>query len=271
VTRKASLILLLLLGILLAGYHSLSGTSAKVSEAKSASKPALLSDCNRVSFESSLFTHCIAKPGKHSISTKITGKNGVIYRGFISLSKDINKSKVAFAFNGGMYDAGSNPIGYYAENGQRLQKLNRRSGSGNFHLLPNGVFFGDKNGNWQVMTSDDFANTVTQRPNFGTQSGPMLLINGQFHPKISADGDSLKIRNAVGVDINGNAHFVISEAPVSFGRITRMLRDKAKTPNALFLDGTVSGLWHPASGRMDSLYPLGPLIVVTKISKEPVQ
>lgn len=201
----------------------------------------------------------------------MTSSDGMIYRGFGRLKDDIGSKNVAFAVNGGMYDVQSKPIGYYVENGKRLHKLNRNKGEGNFHLLPNGVFFGDANGKWQVLSTDQFANRITTRPSFGTQSGPMLLINGKFHPEISENGTSLKIRNGVGEDTGGRAHFVISDEAVSFGTLARLMRDKAKTPNALFLDGTVSALWQPSTGRMDDVYPLGPLIVVSKLPKSKSQ
>lgn len=199
--------------------------------------------------------------------TRVTGSDGMIYRGFGRLERDIGSKDIAFAVNGGMYDARSIPIGYYVEKGERLHPLNRNKGEGNFHLLPNGVFFGDANGGWQILSTDQFAERIDKRPEFGTQSGPMLLIDGAFHPQISENGTSAKIRNAVGVDAKGRAHFVISDEPVTFGTLARLMRDHAKTANALFLDGTVSALWHPATQRMDDLYPLGPLIVVTKLQK----
>jgi uncharacterized protein YigE (DUF2233 family) len=165
--------------------------------------------------------------------------------------------------NAGMFDDAGQPIGYYVEEGKRLHKLNRAKGSGNFHLLPNGVFYGT-DGMWELRTADDFARNVTKRPQFGTQSGPMLVIAGELHPKIADDGDSKYIRNAVGVDAEGRAHFVISDAPLSFGKLARYYRDKLKVPNALYFDGNVSALWDPAMGRLDTGPPLGPLIVAEK-------
>ena len=84
----------------------------------------------------------------------------------------------------------------------------------------------------------------------------------KVHPQISEDGPSKRIRNGVGVDRDGKAHFVIAASPVSFGQFARYFRDVAKTPNALYLDGTVSSLWDPARGRMDTRADLGPLVVV---------
>lgn len=253
--RKA---LLLSAPAAIAGWLIWGGTDQVTSQ-----PPAPVSDCNPVTFQGKRFTQCIAVPGKHRIGMKVTGSNGIIYRGFASLANDVDERDLAFAMNGGMYDVGSKPIGYYVENGARLYRLNTRDADGNFYMKPNGVFFGEADGGWRVMTSDAFAEQVSARPHFGTQSGPMLLIGGELHPEISPEGTSLKIRNAVGVDPQGRAHFVISDEPVSFGTIAQFMRDHASASDALFLDGTVSALWDPVTDRIDANYPLGPLIVVT--------
>jgi uncharacterized protein YigE (DUF2233 family) len=129
-------------------------------------------------------------------------------------------------------------------------------------LKPNGVFFGT-DGAWRIMDTESFFAKIGDRPKFGTQSGPMLVIEGKLHPEIAEDGPSKGIRNAVGVDTIGKAHFVISETPVSFGVIARYFRDELKTPNALFLDGAISALWDPSAKRIDTNAALGPIIVVT--------
>jgi uncharacterized protein YigE (DUF2233 family) len=220
-------------------------------------------ECVDVRFEGSSFTHCVADPEKHRIEVHVTGKNGVLFRGFPALASETEISDVAFGMNGGMYDARSRPIGYYVEGGEKLYPLNRDTGAGNFYRRPNGVFFGT-DGRWQVLPTENFDGSVNARPEFGTQSGPMLLINGAFHPDIAPNGASKYIRNAVGLDVAGRAHFVISNEPVSFGQMARMMRDLAKTSDALYLDGEVSALWNPATSRMDGRYPLGPLILVKR-------
>ncbi|MDJ0643464.1 MAG: phosphodiester glycosidase family protein, partial [Erythrobacter sp.] len=139
--------------------------------------------------------------------------------------------------------------------------LTVRDGPGNFHMKPNGVFFGS-DGTWRVLTADRFYSTVRDRPRFGTQSGPMLVINGELHPDIQDNGPSRTVRNAVGVDDAGKAHFVISNAALSFGQIARFYRDELKVKDALFLDGNVSSLWDPATDRLDRGL-IGPMIVVT--------
>jgi uncharacterized protein YigE (DUF2233 family) len=220
------------------------------------------SPCEPVMFEDSPLTHCIADPARHRIVTVLGAPDGTPARSLAALAGMLPEPRrVAFAMNGGMFGEDGNPIGYYVENGERRHTLNRNPGAGNFHLLPNGVFYGTA-GEWHVRTTEDFAEHVTTRPEFATQSGPMLVIGGKLHPEFDVDGASLKTRNGVGIDRRGHAHFVISEAPVSFGKFARYFRDVLKTPDALFLDGSVSQLWDPARGRMDVGPELGPMIVV---------
>jgi uncharacterized protein YigE (DUF2233 family) len=223
--------------------------------------------CSGTTFESTPLTHCVADPVHYTVRM-VLGPKGKPYRSLSELAVGLgNKAdKVAFAMNGGMFDEAGLPIGYYVEAGKRGHDLNRNEGWGNFHLQPNGVFYGSDT-EWEVRTAADFATKVTRRPQFGTQSGPMLVIAGKLHPRIDRDGASQKLRNAVGVDAQGRAHFVISEAPISFGKLARYFRDELHTPNALFLDGSVSSLWDPHMHRVDGGPPLGPLIVVEKRAK----
>lgn len=232
-------------------------------EAVASAKPEIKSACEPVIFDDSSFTHCTADPAQHRIVTALADSDGKPFRSLANYaaSRPADAPPVAFAMNAGMFDAEGQPIGYFVEDGERLHRLNRADGPGNFHMKPNGVFYGG-DGDWHVLDTQSFFDTVKRRPAFGTQSGPMLVVAGELHPDFEPDGDSRKLRNAVGVDRAGRAHFVISDAPVSFGKLARYFRDVLKTPNALFLDGSVSQLWDPVRGRMDLGPALGPLIVV---------
>ena len=231
--------------------------------------------CTAIMFEETPFTHCTAEPGRHAIATALApGDGGQPYRSLGALSRDLGDEagSVAMAMNGGMYDADGMPIGYYVEEGRRLAVLNENDGPGNFHLLPNGVFHGETAGGpWYVQDTATFAATVEDRPHFATQSGPMLVVGGELHPAIDPDGTSRKRRNAVGVDDNGQAHFLISEVPVSFGRMARYYRDVLNVDNALFLDGSVSQLWDPARGRLETGPDIGPLLIVRHKNEDPAQ
>jgi len=221
------------------------------------------SACEAVQFEGVALTHCVADPAEHRIAMANLGADKQPFASLSAFAASVDPATIAFAINGGMYGDDLKPIGYYVQNGERLKELNRADGEGNFHMKPNGVFFGNAASGWRVLGSNTFFNTVGDRPQFGTQSGPMLLVDGKLHPEIQDDGPSRAIRNAVGVDAGGKAHFVISDAPVSFGQLARYYRDVLKVKNALYLDGAISSLWDPAKGRMDK-GRVGPIIVVTK-------
>jgi uncharacterized protein YigE (DUF2233 family) len=218
--------------------------------------------CERVVFEDVKLTHCIADPAKHRITTALAPSSGAGFGTIEGWAAGKNEGDIAFVMNGGMYGDDLKPLGYFVAGGKRLKELDRGNGSGNFYLKPNGVFYGT-GGAWRVLGSNTFFNTVSERPQFGTQSGPLLVVDGKLHPEFQPDGPSRQIRNGVGVTPDGKAHFVISDTPVSFGKFARYFRDELKTANALYLDGNVSSLWDPASGRMDKRR-VGPLLVVTK-------
>ncbi|MEE4317233.1 MAG: phosphodiester glycosidase family protein [Erythrobacter sp.] len=223
------------------------------------------SACRKVVFEEVPLVHCTADPAAHRITMANAGADSQPFASLGAFAASVDPETIAFAMNGGMYGDDLKAIGYYVENGERLSELDRGDGEGNFYMKPNGVFFGT-GGQWRVIASETFFATVGERPEFGTQSGPMLVIEGKLHPDIQDNGPSRAIRNGVGVDAQGNAHFVIADAPVSFGQLARYFRDEVKVANALYLDGLVSGLWDPAGGRMDQTR-VGPIIVVTKREK----
>ncbi len=227
-----------------------------------ASAPAAPSACTQVTFEDVPLTHCIADPAQHRIRMANLRADKQPFGSLAAFAASVDPATITFAMNGGMYGDDLKAIGYYVENSERLKELNRAEGEGNFYMKPNGVFFGS-GGTWRVLGSNTFFNTVGDRPEFGTQSGPLLLVDGKLHPQIQDNGPSRAVRNGVGVDAGGKAHFVISDAPISFGQLARFFRDELKVAQALYLDGQVSSLWDPARGRMDR-GRVGPIIVVTK-------
>jgi len=174
----------------------------------------------------------------------------------------IDPAKVAFAMNAGMFDDEGRPIGLAIVEGRQVHKVALKAGGGNFGLKPNGVFLVRNDGRAEIVTSENFRRGDKVR--LATQSGPMLLIGGKLHPKFDRDGTSLYIRNAVGIAPDGKPLFVITTDPVSFGKLARFFRDRLKSKNALFLDGSVSSLWDPANGRMDLVADLGPIMVAER-------
>lgn len=232
------------------------------------SRDGIAAACAKVEFEGSRFTVCRAEPGKHDLLLVDKGVDGKPMRDFDTLGARLGERfpHLAFAMNAGMYDKDGLPIGYYVEDGAAQTRLNRNDGPGNFHMKPNGVFYGDAAG-WHVATTDDFAKAKPDHVRIATQSGPMLVIDGKLHPEFSENGESVQIRNGVGVSADGSAWFAISDDPVSFGRFARLFRDHIKAPNALFLDGAVSRLWDPVADRKDGGAEIGPIVVAVQKRK----
>ena len=191
------------------------------------------------------------------------GRTETPLRSFADVGRRIGFDRVAFAMNAGMFGEDGRPIGLAIVDGKERHAINRRKGGGNFHLMPNGIFLVRKDGTAAVVESSKFA-TVANDVAYATQSGPMLVIGGKLHPAFERNGTSRLIRNGVGARKDGSALFVISGDPVSFGKFARFFRDRLKTPNALFFDGSVSSLWDPANGRQDTHSSLGPIVVALK-------
>ena len=172
----------------------------------------------------------------------------------------VNETLV-FAMNAGMFEENLSPVGLYIESGEVKRAANTRDGAGNFHMKPNGIFYFGSHGAGVMETQRFLAAHL--HPEFATQSGPMLVIDGQIHPKLQPDGTSQKIRNGVGVR-GQTIVFAISHDPVTFYRFASLFRDKLGCADALFLDGTISSLYAPAVGRTLQLLPVGPMVGLTE-------
>ena len=156
-----------------------------------------------------------------------------------------NGQQLTFATNAGIYDKQFAPLGLYVENGKTAVPLNLAHGnpaSGNFSLLPNGVFAIYPDGHAAVRSSTAFK--AEGKPvQWATQSGPMLLIDGQLNEQFVDDSGSLKWRSGVCAITPREVAFVVSEAPVNFHTFGRLFRDKLGCHDALYLDGSISQLY----------------------------
>jgi uncharacterized protein YigE (DUF2233 family) len=226
--------------------------------ASGASAPAT-SDCSARTFEGARFTICRYDAGRDRLRL-VSAAN---VRSFDALRRALGPEaeRVRFAMNAGMFDNRGAPIGLFVANGTVVHPINLNRGWGNFHLLPNGVFSADAAGRPSVSESRNYA-AAGRHDAWATQSGPMLVIDGKLHPRFDPNGASQLVRNGVGVADGRTAYFVISDDPVSFGRLARLFRDALGCRNALYLDGNVSSLWYPAGRRQDPTSRLGPFVVV---------
>jgi len=158
--------------------------------------------------------------------------------------------RLLFAANAGIYDHKFAPLGLYVEDSKTLVPLNLAHGnpaSGNFSLLPNGVFAIYADGHAAVRTSEAFkADRKSVR--YATQSGPMLLIDGKLNDQFLDDSSSLKWRSGVCAKSPTDVVFAASEAPVNFHTFGRLFREKLGCRDALYLDGSISQLYVEGQG-----------------------
>jgi uncharacterized protein YigE (DUF2233 family) len=168
--------------------------------------------------------------------------------------------RLALAMNGGMYHDDRSPVGHYVEDGREITPLVVGPGPGNFGLLPNGVLCLD-GAAARIVETSRFAEA---RPDcrHATQSGPMLVLDGELHPRFLPDSDSRFVRNGVGVRGDGRVALAISDEPVTFHEFGTLFRDALDTRDALYLDGAVSRLWAPGIGRRDFGRAMGPILGV---------
>lgn len=216
--------------------------------------------CQALSYAGNDYTVCTAD-ARSDIRLFLNRSNGKPLYSFEAAEGELKDGgdRFAFAMNAGMYHEDRTPVGLYIEEGRQLAPLNTVARDGNFGLVPNGVFY-IADGAAGVTETSVFAETAPE-VEFATQSGPMLVIDGELHPKFRADGTSKKKRNGVGITRDGaRVYFVISEQPVNFHSFASLFRDHLETPNALFLDGTISRLYDPANERNDAGLPMGPMI-----------
>ena len=218
--------------------------------------------CYHQKFENKSYIVCEVDPEKYDISLFLDDANGQPFKYFRNVEKYLREQgkTIAFAVNGGMYHKDFSAVGLYIENGKTLHPVSTKDGPGNFHMKPNGIFFveGKKAG---VMDTDRFLKS-TIKPDIATQSGPMLVIENKIHPRFIVNSPYLEYRNGVGVRTDGTVVFANSEGRVNFEEFARFFRDEMKTPNALFLDGSISSLYAPELKRYDWWYGLGPIIAV---------
>ncbi|GAA5096801.1 phosphodiester glycosidase family protein [Wohlfahrtiimonas larvae] len=197
------------------------------------------------------------------------------YQSFNGLTKTLAKQKkqVLFATNSGIYGRDQTPLGWHVENGERLQVLNqvtRKDAIGNFSLIPNGVFFIDQSGQHYVLETEEFLKEQNKYNIVdATQSGPMLVINGQLHPKFFSTSDSLKYRSGVCVK-DHITYFSITQKPINFYYFAKFFQEKLGCDNALYLDGTLSQLYYQGKIYGAPFWNVRPYVGIWAVT-EPIQ
>ena len=229
------------------------------------------SPCKDVEFQTESYTVCEFS-AKESDVRLFWGEQDQPYRDFDALSQAVQaqQKQLVFAMNAGMYHQDRAPVGLYVDSKGQRGNLQTKASYGNFGMLPNGVFHISSAGMAVTETTAFKAKDI--KPNYATQSGPMLVIENKLHPKFRPDSTSKRIRNGVGVSADGNTvYFVMSDQPVNFHGFASLFKDELKTPNALYLDGTVSRIFDAASGRHDLGLSMGPILGVVASADSPLE
>lgn len=214
-------------------------------------------DCHDARFEGIPYTLCEVRPREEPLRLFLLDAAGRPFGSFDAVEAEAGP--LAFGMNAGMYHADRSPVGLYVEDGEEKAPLVASAGPGNFGMLPNGLLCVTDEGAFVLETGDYLEALPACR--FATQSGPLLLDDGQVHPRFLPDSDSRHYRNGVGTSEDGSrAVFAISDAPVTFHEFARLFRDGLRLPDALYLDGSVSRLHAPALGRSDFGPRMGPIV-----------
>lgn len=220
--------------------------------------------CENARYEGNRYTICTVRPAEENLRLFLRDEAGNILGQFSSIEAALPDGQtLSFGMNAGMYHLDRRPVGLYLENGARESRLYPNSGPGNFGLVPNGVFC-IRGARADVIESLTYQ-ADTPECTYATQSGPMLVIDGDLHPRFLPDSTSKFIRNGVGTSADGKtAIFVKSENSVNFHEFARFFRDILELPQALYFDGKVSRIHAADLDRSDPGFWMGPIVGVVE-------
>jgi uncharacterized protein YigE (DUF2233 family) len=189
------------------------------------------------------FISITVDPKSSNIELYWKNERNEILRSFQNLKQYIDRKgkHLKFAMNAGMYMEDYAPLGLFVQKQKTIKKLNTATGTTNFYMKPNGVFYITTNKIAQVCTSTAYVN---EKVNFATQSGPMLLIDGKINSEFTKGSKNINIRNGVGILPNNKVVFAISKDFVNFYDFAEYFK-KMGCSNALYLDGAVSRMYLP--------------------------
>ncbi len=205
----------------------------------------------------------IVNPKKQNVALYWKNEKEVNFGSLQNLKLWLNKNskELLFATNGGMYKKDHSPQGLYIENNNIKTVIDTTSGNGNFYMKPNGIFFLTTSNVANVCKTKDFK--VNSKVKFATQSGPMLLIDGEIHKSFNINSTNLNIRNGVGILPNNEIIFAMSKKEINFYEFATYFKNRGCC-NALYLDGFVSRTYCPKENNSQLDGDFGVIIGITK-------
>lgn len=128
------------------------------------------------------------------------------------------------------------PIGLLISLEHEVSSINLKDGNGNFYIKPNGILY-VSNSNADICESNDFK---VKDSYLAIQSGPMLVINKEIHPKFNPNSKNFNIRSGVGIYSNklGQKYLVfsISNEPITFYEFAELFKENFNCLNAICLE-----------------------------------
>jgi len=209
----------------------------------------------------------IVDPQKQDLQLYWKDDKGQIIQNFDNLKNYLagKNKKLVFAMNGGMYKPDNSPCGLYIHQQKTITPLVTGSGSGNFFLKPNGVFYINNKNQAVICTTPDYPNNNKQVKS-ATQSGPMLVIDGAIHSAFNKGSANVNIRNGVGILPGNKIVFAISKEEINLYDFAEYFKNLG-CKNALYLDGFVSRMYLPEKNLLDTDGNFGVIIGVSATIK----
>jgi len=197
------------------------------------------------------------------------GKN-LLNLGAVKKSVQIQNLIPLMITNAGMFTEKLEPEGLYI--GEKQSKFfeldtGKNNPELNFYMKPNGVFYIDSQNCANICTTESYMALIKKnktKVRIATQSGPMLLIDGEIHKKFREGSTNFNIRSGVGIINEKKIVFAISLTEVNFYDFAMFFKEIFNCKNALYLDGAISKmyLYDIAPKTIDGRF--GPMISVSR-------
>ena len=153
------------------------------------------------------------------------------------------------------------PEWLYVEDGEQKIPINTDLWEGNFYVQPNGVFSLGKE--WVlIMETKQYSLFIDMIDvDYALQSWPLLVHNGAITPLLNSQSTHTYIRNGVCILNDGSILFALSRQTITLYQFAQYFLSQGCT-DALYLDGSLSGVYYPQRGRNDSMYQYVTMIAI---------